>query len=79
MWAKNNFGDLKYSLKDSQTFSDLLQSLQNIVVYENDIEVLKVHIGCQISAPSKMYSTVLEYKEILKSKEETLNNKMDIL
>lgn len=75
---KNNFGDLKYSLKDSKSFCDLLQTLQSLVVYENDAAILNIHISCQISAPSKMYSTVLEYKEVLKSKEEILLNKMDL-
>lgn len=77
-WVKNNIGELKYSLKNAECFTDLLQSLQNLVVYENDCDIIRIHIGCQISAPSKMYSTVLEYKEILKSKDEVLKNKMDV-
>lgn len=76
-WVKINFGDLKYSLKDPKDFQELLQSLQSLVVYENDPEILNYHIACQISAPSKMYSSVLEYKEVLKSKEEILLNKME--
>lgn len=78
VWLKNHFGELKYSIKNTEKFTQLLQSLENMVVYENDSEILEIHIGCQISAPSKMYSLVLEYKEILKSKLEILENKMDI-
>lgn len=55
-----------------------MQTLQNIVVYENDPVVIHIHVMCQISAPSKMYSTVLEYKVNLKSKEEMLLNKMEL-
>lgn len=77
-WVKNNFGELKYFVKEAGAFNELLQTLQNLVVYENDCEILKIHISCQMSAPSKMYSAVLEYKEILKSKQEVLTNKMEI-
>ena len=77
-FVKHNIGGLKYTIKKNEEFNGLLQTLQNIVVYENDSVVLHIHVMCQVSAPSKMYSTVLEYKEILKSKEEMLLNKMEL-
>lgn len=77
-FVKHNFAGLKYTIGKNENFNDLLQSLSNIVVYENDPDVLHIHTMCQISAPSKMYSLVLEYKEILKSKEAMLLNKMEI-
>lgn len=68
-WLKNNIGDLNYRLKDKSTFSDIIQTLENLVPFENDLDIVKITLSVQISAPSKEYSKVLGYKQLLKSRE----------
>ena len=47
-------------------------SLENLIPFENDLDIVKIHISVQISAPSKEYSNVLGYKQLLRSREEVL-------
>lgn len=71
-WIKNNIGDLNYRLKNKSVFTDIMSSLENLITFENDLDVVKIHISVQISAPSKEYSNVLAYKQLLRSREEVL-------
>lgn len=52
-------------------FTDLLKSLQNMIEYENDDEIISIHLLCPISAPNFKYQYVREYKQILRSRTET--------
>jgi hypothetical protein len=71
-WIKNNIGDLNYKLKNKSAFKDIMSSLENLIPFENDLDVVKIHISVQISAPSKEYSNVLAYKQFLRSREDVL-------
>ncbi|XP_070498291.1 uncharacterized protein [Chironomus tepperi] len=71
-WLKHNIGDLNYKLKNKSSFTDIMSSLENLIPFENDLEIVKIHISVQISAPSKEYSNVLAYKQLLRSREEVL-------
>lgn len=71
-WLKNNIGDLNYKLKNKAAFADIIQNLENVVPFENCLDIIQLHISCQISAPRKEYSRVLEYKQMLRSREEIL-------
>lgn len=71
-WIKNNIGDINYKLKNKSAFGDIMSSLENLIPFENDLDVVKIHISIQISAPSKEYSRVLAYKQLLRSREDVL-------
>lgn len=49
-----------------------MNNLENLIPFENDLDIVKIHISVQISAPSKEYSNVLAYKQFLRSREEVL-------
>lgn len=71
-WLKNNIGDINYKLKNRPSFSELIQLLENVIPYENDTDVIQLHISCQIPAPRKEYSRVMEYKDILRTRLDVL-------
>lgn len=71
-WVKNNIGELNYTIKNKSMFSELIESLENMVFYENDFDVLDVHLTTQISAPNKLYNRVLEYKRLIQTKWDSL-------
>jgi len=63
---------MNYKLKNKSAFADIMSSLENLIPFENDLDVVKIHISIQISAPSKEYSRVLAYKQLLRSREDVL-------
>lgn len=69
-WVRDNISEIKYLVKDTAeiTFSDLIESLQRIIEYETDYDIISIHLFCSISAPSFQYHHVREYKQLLKSK-----------
>ncbi|KAG5680020.1 hypothetical protein PVAND_009553 [Polypedilum vanderplanki] len=71
-WVKCSIGELNYIVKDKTQYINIIETLQNTVSYENDYDILEIHIKTQIAAPSKEYSRVLEYKRLLQSRQAAL-------
>jgi hypothetical protein len=67
-----HFGEIKNYIKEREQFSSIIESLENLVMYENDCEIIDIHTNINISAPPKEYSRVIEYKLQLKTRKASL-------
>lgn len=67
-WIKSTIGELNYQLKNQEKFSNILEILQNLIMYESDREILENHCETAISSPRGCNHLVLEYKQMLKTK-----------
>jgi hypothetical protein len=70
--VKSNIGELNYTVKDKSLFVQLIETLQNVVCYENDSDLLEFHVASSLSAPHREYSRILEYKRLLQSRQAAL-------
>lgn len=67
-WVKNTIGQMSYNMKSQEKFTQMLDALQSIVFFESDEEILSVHAEVAIKAPHGLNHTVLEYKQIIRTK-----------
>ena len=67
-WLKATVGEMNYNLKDSQKFTIAIEMLQQIISYENDIDIVNIHAETAISSPRGTHHLVLEYKQMLRTK-----------
>lgn len=64
---KATIGEMKYTLK-ADKFNLTMQTLINMLEYESDPEILKVHINTSIPAPPYCNEIVLNYKQMCRSR-----------
>lgn len=72
-WVRTTFGELHYKCQNQkEKFISTIKILEKIVQYEMDKEVLDIHIGTAITSPRGHYHSIVEYKEVCKSRKEIL-------
>lgn len=67
-WVKETIGEMHGQLKSADKFKNTIESLQQLIFFESDVEVLEVHQQTAISAPRGMNTLVLEYKQMLRTR-----------
>lgn len=67
-WLRSTIGEMHYSMKCHEKFTQTLVALQSIVFLETDLEILDIHAQTAITPPRGLNNTVLEYKQLLKTK-----------
>ncbi|CRL05622.1 CLUMA_CG018466, isoform A [Clunio marinus] len=73
-WVKLTIGELHYNLKDQEKFTFALQALQNMIFFENDLNVLEIHAQTSITSPRGSLSLIHEYKQLLKTRINALSS-----
>lgn len=66
-WVETTIGGMLYSLKSQTAFTKTIESLQAIVFFETDLDILHIHAQTVIKPPRGQYNLVLEYKQILRA------------
>lgn len=67
-WVKATIGEMHYHVKNQTKFTETLESLQNMIFFETDIDVLTIHAQTSIVPPRGMNHLVLEYKQHLRTR-----------
>lgn len=65
-WVKLTFGEMQYNLKSQPKFKQTLESLQSLIFYETDMDILEVHLNTPIKPLRGFNNLVLEYKQQLR-------------
>lgn len=59
---------MMYSKLKKEDFIKVLETLTNLVIYEKDPEIIRVHVNVGINAPSMCSSYVVDFKQYSKSR-----------
>lgn len=66
-WYKATIGEMKYTLKTDE-FNAVMRTLTNMLGFENDPDILNVHINTAVPAPTFCNDIVLNYKQLCRGK-----------
>jgi hypothetical protein len=79
-WVKTTFGAMHYEQKrDPTQFTFALEALADLLFFETDLDILEIHLQVSITSPKGANKSVLEYKQLIRTRIAALSPADDIM